>query len=98
MQQQQQQQSFQIKPAGSPFTPHERARLAIYKMAVEARFYTDWCPQPASARCQNLVRIDQICCVDESGMYEFSVAEVARLQAYKAFVSAGVFSDSFEAA
>jgi hypothetical protein len=87
-----------MQTAAYAFAPEELRRLAAYRSAMIAGFYTDWCPEPASAWCQDLVRISQAHYVDESATYEFSVAEVTRLQAYKAFVSAGVFSDSLEPA
>jgi hypothetical protein len=74
------------------FTDPELARLAIYKAAVEAGFYTDW--DGSTARTNrgllvHLLRPHASAPVE----YPFTPDEQRRLERYRAAVQAGVYAD-----
>jgi hypothetical protein len=75
-------------PSSYPFAVEELRRLAAYKAAVEAGFYTDSCGGTAMREVgqpPSLERGDEACCTQP---------EPARLAAYRAAVRAGFYTDA----
>ncbi|HYY88600.1 MAG TPA: hypothetical protein VFA49_07385 [Chloroflexota bacterium] len=79
-----------------PFTDQELRRLASYRAAVAAGFYTEW-PRGAQTRRRTDVRLLARLLRPTGGVgvpeYPFSEMELARLEACRAAVAAGYYSD-----
>jgi len=75
----------------STFTTAELARLATYRAAVTAGFYTDWDGSASSTDIEMLAWLGQ----STAGLaeYPFTAAEWARLERCRAAVAGGYYSE-----
>ena len=80
-----------------PFTDQEVRRLASYRAAVAAGFYTEWPRASDRARHRTSRRLLARLLRDTGGArvteYPFSEAELGRLVACRAAVAAGYYSE-----
>ena len=74
-------------PSGT-FTAQELERLAVYRAAVAAGFYTDWDGSTAETDVQALAWLTA-----PSSGYPFTPAELERLEHYRAAVAAGYYGE-----
>ena len=74
------------QPRNGTFTPRELARLAAYRAAVAAGFYTDWDGSAVSTDTEELAWLG-------GGDYPFTAEEHQRLDRLRADVEAGHFAD-----
>jgi len=83
------------------FTATELARLAVYRAAVPAGFYSDRCAETPSTIATAIATADssllerEHCALRTAG---FTPAEITRLVAYRDAVAAGLFGDTGEQA
>jgi hypothetical protein len=82
----------QANPAPYAFTPAEMTRLATYKAAVAAGFYTD-ALSPEAAHVERH-QADEALDAPAAPAYPFTPAELARLAAYRLAVEAGFYSEA----
>ncbi len=77
-----------------PFTDAELERLAVYRNALAARFYTDACVT-AHVGDEREFRLDRLIdgCVEG---YPFSHVELQRMTTYKAAVAIGLYTDGLK--
>ena len=75
----------------STFTPAELQRLAAYRAAVAAGFYTDWDGSATSTDSETLAWLAQP--VAAAGNYPFTPTELERLGHYRAAVAAGYYAE-----
>ena len=74
------------------FTPRELARLATYRAAIQAGFFSDWGVTVGDARKDLRVNVNLV--EDQARLRSvFTPRELTRLAAYKAVVAAGLYSD-----
>jgi hypothetical protein len=74
----------------STFTTQELARLAVYRAAVEAGFYTDWDGNAASTDTRLLARLLG---GTRARRYRFSAQERQHLKQMRRQVAAGGFAE-----
>ena len=70
-----------------PFTSAELARLARYRAAVQAGFYTDAISSIATAPANELSNLSLV---------PFTPSELSRLVAYRRAVAAGLYSEFYD--
>ena len=75
----------------STFTTDELQRLAAYRAAVAAGFYTDWDGSTASTDSETLAWLLQS--APTAGGYPFTPSELERLEHYRAAVAAGYYAE-----
>jgi hypothetical protein len=73
----------------STFTIQELARLASYRRAVEAGFYTDWDGSAASTDARLLARLQR----SANSRYPFTARERQRLKQLRDKVAAGTYAE-----
>ena len=83
-------------PSSSTFTNSELARLAIYRAAVAAGFYTDWDGSATSTDTEALAWLASPGA--GSAGYPFTPAELAKLEGCKAAIAAGYYSEELPSA
>jgi len=76
-----------VDNAFSTFTTPELERLAAYRAAVAAGFYTDWDGSTVTTD------IDVLAGLAANGAYPFTAEERQRLERCRAAVADGVYSD-----
>ena len=90
-----------VDQPNSTFTNLELARLAAYRAAVVAGFYTDW---DGSATCTDtevlawLPRVEGVEGADVGAAYPFTAEERVRLEQLRVAFGAGGFADDRPAA
>ena len=75
----------------STFTTEALARLAAYRAAVTAGFYTDWDGSASTTDTEALAWVHDS--TAHPGGYPFTVAELARLERTRQAVAAGYYSE-----
>jgi len=83
----------QVDSAYSTFTKQELERLAAYRGAVAAGFYTDWDGSAESADTEVLAWLRAAADVAATGAYPFTSDERQRLERCRAAVASGAYSD-----
>jgi hypothetical protein len=78
-----------VDSAYSTFTTQELQRLAAYRAAVAAGFYTDWDGSAGSTDTEVLAWLGAA----ESAAYPFTAEERQRLERCRAAVASGAYSD-----
>ena len=78
------------QPPTSTFTTQELARLAAYRAAVVAGFYTDWDGSAATTDARLLARLLRS---QSSGAYPFSAHEREQLRQLRKRVAAGAYAE-----
>jgi len=78
------------QPSTSTFTTQELARLATYRAAVVAGFYTDWDGSAATTDTRLLARLLQ---TPRGSAYPFTAHERQRLVQLRKQVSAGAYAE-----
>lgn len=81
-----------VDAGSSTFTTHELTRLAAYRAAVAAGFYTDWDGSAASTDVEALAWLGAASAAP--GGYPFTPRELALLERVRAAVAAGYYSDA----
>jgi hypothetical protein len=81
----------QTGPSLHPFTEAELLRLATYRAAIQAGFYTDLLPGAASGGDAESLTIEEV--LTEPAPAAFTEHELIRLVACRAAVAAGLYSD-----
>jgi hypothetical protein len=74
---------YLVEPANSTFTKQELARLAAYRSAVAAGFYTDWDGSADSLDTEVLAYFER----------PFTAEERERLERCRAALAAGAYRD-----
>ena len=82
-----------VDSADSTFTKPELERLAAYRAAVAAGFYTDWDGSAASADTEVLAWLQPTDGLAATGAYPFTADERQRLERVRATVASGGYSD-----
>jgi hypothetical protein len=82
-----------IERTDSTFTNQQLARLAVYKAAVVARFYTDWDGSGESTDTDVLAWLPAVDEAADGGAYPFTIEERQSLEHVRAAVAAGYYSD-----
>jgi len=82
---------YLVDPQSSTFTTAELQRLAAYKAAVAAGFYTDWDGSATSTDSETLTWLSQP--APQLDGYPFTPGELERLEHYRASVAAGYYAD-----
>jgi hypothetical protein len=78
----------------STFTTAELQRLAAYRAAVAAGFYTDWDGSTTSTDVETFTRLLQVSCeTNATNEWPFSPSERERLEHYRAAVAAGYYGE-----
>jgi hypothetical protein len=80
----------------STFTSEELARLAAYRGAVAAGFYTDWDGTATEPDVEALAWLAHPC--QAAGGYPFTPDELVRLEHCRGAVSAGYYSEDLPSA
>ncbi|MDQ3811642.1 MAG: hypothetical protein M3336_15280 [Chloroflexota bacterium] len=80
-----------VDPNANTLTSAERARLAAYRAAVAAGFYTDWDGTATTTDTEALAGLGRP--VVQVSEYPFTSAELARLTACRAAIAAGYYSE-----
>jgi hypothetical protein len=80
-----------VDPDPRTFTNSELQRLAVYRAAIAAGFYTDWDGSAESTDVETLGSLLQP--GSESQDYAFTPAERERLERYRASVVAGYYGE-----
>jgi hypothetical protein len=75
----------------STFTTHELERLAAYRAAVAAGFYTDWDGTASDTDAEALAWLQRPGAAGDA--YPFTPSEVERLEHYRAAVAAGYYAE-----
>jgi hypothetical protein len=75
----------------STFTTDELQRLAAYRAAVAAGFYSDWDGSATTTDSETLAWLLQPRAV--AGDYPFTPSELERLEHYRAAVAAGYYGE-----
>lgn len=83
---------YLVEPESSTFTTQELARLAAYKAAVAAGFYTDWDGSASSTDTEALAWLRRPSAHGEEG-YPFTSVELERLEHYRGAVAAGYYAE-----
>jgi hypothetical protein len=81
---------YLVDDNSSTFTAEELRRLAAYRAAVAADFYTDWDGSASSTDSAMLAWLLQ---PRVTVGYPFTPAELARLEHYRAAVAAGYYTE-----
>ena len=84
-----------VDAGSSTFTTHELTRLAAYRAAVAAGFYTDWDGSATSTDTDALAWLASAGDVLGDG-YPFTPHELAQLERARAAVQAGYYTDGQE--
>ncbi len=78
----------------STFTSAELQRLAAYRAAVAAGFYTDWDGSTSGTDVETFTRLVQASPeTSEINEWPFSASELERLEHYRAAVAAGYYAE-----
>ncbi|HET6318342.1 MAG TPA: hypothetical protein VFG86_17955 [Chloroflexota bacterium] len=78
----------------STFTTAELQRLAAYRAAVAAGFYTDWDGSTTSTDVETFTRLLRATSdTGETSEWPFSPSELERLEHYRAAVAAGYYGE-----
>jgi hypothetical protein len=80
------------RPNGT-FTTQEIARLAAYRAAVAAGFYSDWDGSTATTDTELLAWLPRGDGMADGAAYPFTPEELQRLQRYRAAVASGGYAD-----
>ena len=80
-----------VDAGSSTFTTHELTRLAAYRAAVAAGFYTDWDGSAASTDVDALAWLSAASAAPDG--YPFTRHELALLELGRAAVEAGYYTD-----
>jgi hypothetical protein len=81
-----------VDAGSSTFTTTELTRLAAYRAAVAAGFYTDWDGSATSTDVEALAWLATA--ADALSGYPFTPHELAQLERGRAAVQAGYYSDA----
>jgi hypothetical protein len=81
-----------VEPAYGTFTKQELARLAVYRAAVAAGFYTDWDGSRETTDVEALGWLASDTVSSGEG-YPFTAAELERLERCRAAVAAGYYTE-----
>jgi hypothetical protein len=82
-----------VDSANSTFTNPELERLAAYRAAVAAGFYTDWDGSTTSADTEELAWLRAADGFAATGAYPFTADERQRLERCREAVASGAYSD-----
>jgi hypothetical protein len=82
-----------VDPAHSTFTTSELERLAAYRAAVAAGFYTDWDGSAESTDTRMLAELQSTAGPAEDATYPFTTGERQRLERCRQAVAAGYYSE-----
>jgi hypothetical protein len=75
----------------STFTTDELQRLAMYRAAIAAGFYTDWDGSTSTTDAEALAWLARPSAAGDG--YPFTPAELERLEHYRAAVAAGYYAE-----
>ena len=84
---------YLVDNVSSTFTPAELQRLAAYRAAVAAGFYTDWDGSATSTDSETLAWLRAADGVAAPGAYPFTAEERERLERCRAAVASGGYAD-----
>ena len=83
----------QVESAYSTFTKPELERLAAYRAAVAAGFYTDWDGSAAATDTAELAWLRSSDGLAADGAYPFTAEERERLERCRAAAASGAYRD-----
>ena len=82
-----------VEPTYSTFTTAQLARLAVYRAAVAAGFYTDWDGSAESTDTAVLGWLTTDSASSGAGAFPFTTDELERLERCRAAVVAGYYTE-----